>query len=293
MDHSDPRRSHFEPYGLTCVSWKPERMPRPDTHNEIELNLILNGWVEYMHGGRRIRFQSEQLFAFWASIPHQVLSFSEDCDYLVVTIPLTWFLQFRLPEEFVQSILHGKVVQQSMKGKSTHEEKSFLQWKDDLNDEEPTLQNIVLLEMEAKLARMARSAKALRSAYSKPSRSKTAKSHLIESQHQKVERIARVVAQRYLEPLSAESIGKSVDLHPNYAMNLFKKAFGTTLVDYITHHRVSHAQRLLVTTDRKILDVAMASGFNTLSRFKEAFRRNCGCTPREYRKYQYSNITQK
>lgn len=263
-------------------------MPRPDTHNEIELNLIVRGWVEYLHGGRRIRFQSDQLIAFWASIPHQVLTFSDDCDYLVVTVPLTWFLQFKLPEEFVQPLLHWKIVRQSLKGESSYEEKRFLQWKDDLKDGEPSLQNIVLLEIEARLARMANNAKALPSSHPHSVKTNSSKSALLDVQHQKVERIARFVAQRYLEPLSAESIGKIVDLHPNYAMNLFKKAFGTTLVDYITHHRISHAQRLLVTTDRKILDVAMASGFNTLSRFNEAFRHNCGCTPREYRKYQYS-----
>jgi len=72
-------------------------------------------------------------------------------------------------------------------------------------------------------------------------------------------------------------------LHPNYAMSLFKKAFGTTLIEYLTHHRVSHAQRLLATTDEKIVEVAFNSGFNSISRFNEAFRRACNCAPREYR----------
>jgi AraC-like DNA-binding protein len=66
-------------------------------------------------------------------------------------------------------------------------------------------------------------------------------------------------------------------------MGLFKKAFGTTLIDYLTHHRVSHAQRLLATTNEKIVEVAFNSGFNSISRFNEAFRRACGCTPRAYR----------
>jgi transcriptional regulator GlxA family with amidase domain len=67
-------------------------------------------------------------------------------------------------------------------------------------------------------------------------------------------------------------------------MGLFKKAFGMSLADYLTHHRVSHAQRLLVTTAEKIAEVAFNSGFNSISRFNEAFRESCGCTPREYRR---------
>jgi transcriptional regulator GlxA family with amidase domain len=57
----------------------------------------------------------------------------------------------------------------------------------------------------------------------------------------------------------------------------------TTLIDYLTQHRVSHAQRLLATTDRKIVHVALESGFGSISRFNDAFRRGCGCSPREYR----------
>ncbi len=67
-------------------------------------------------------------------------------------------------------------------------------------------------------------------------------------------------------------------------MALFQRTFGTTLVKYITEHRLSHAQRLLVTTEESILNIAMNSGFGSLSRFNEAFRQALGCTPREYRK---------
>jgi AraC-like DNA-binding protein len=40
---------------------------------------------------------------------------------------------------------------------------------------------------------------------------------------------------------------------------------------------------LLATTDQKIVDIAFQSGFNSISRFNEAFRRGCGCTPRAFR----------
>ncbi|HEX2861983.1 MAG TPA: helix-turn-helix domain-containing protein, partial [Lacunisphaera sp.] len=99
----------------------------------------------------------------------------------------------------------------------------------------------------------------------------------------KMEQMACLVAQRYTEPLTVTEISQAVKLHPNYAMGLFKRTFGTTLIDYLTHHRVSHAQRLLATTDEKIVAIAFSSGFNSISRFNEAFRRACGCTPREYR----------
>jgi AraC-like DNA-binding protein len=99
----------------------------------------------------------------------------------------------------------------------------------------------------------------------------------------KVEQMACLIAKRYTEPLTVTEISEEVGLHPNYAMGLFKRAFGTTLIDYLVHHRVSHAQRLLATTDDKVVEIAFGSGFNSISRFNEAFRRACGCTPRQYR----------
>jgi AraC-like DNA-binding protein len=96
--------------------------------------------------------------------------------------------------------------------------------------------------------------------------------------------MACCIAQNYTEPLTIDDISREVGLHPNYAMGLFKKTFGTTLIDYLTRHRVSHAHRLLATTDDKIVDVAFSSGFSSISRFNEAFRRACGSSPRDYRK---------
>lgn len=284
MDFFDPNRPDFQPYGLSCVSWNPTPMGRPDHHNEIELNQMVRGSVTYLLGGRKITLNAGQLGAFWASIPHQVISYSEHSQYFVVTIPFPWFLQFKLPNPFVHKLLHGQLLRQRLGGRAASENERFAQWERDLESDRIQSEEIVLLELEARLRRMALQLEDV----PPPSKSSAANkaSNLLDGSLNKVERMACLVAQRYLEPLDADSIGKTVNLHPNYAMNLFKKTFGTTLVDYITHHRVSHAQRLLITTDDKILDVAMASGFNTLSRFNEAFRRACGCSPREYRTRQ-------
>src|SRR5262249_46352932 len=135
----------------------------------------------------------------------------------------------------------------------------------------------VLLEMEARLLRLALTLPA------KTAGSRARHAMLSDSGLSKVERMACYIAQHYTDPLTVEDIGALVKLHPNYAMNLFRRTFGTTLIEYLTQHRVSHAQRLLATSDQKIVDVAFASGFGSISRFNEAFRRACKCSPRQYR----------
>ncbi len=86
------------------------------------------------------------------------------------------------------------------------------------------------------------------------------------------------------ELITSQSIAEAMGVQANYAMNLFRKTFGTTMTGFIIQHRISHAQRLLVTTDEAILNIALYAGFQSLSRFNEAFKAACGCAPREFRK---------
>lgn len=279
----DPNRPDFEPYGFSCVRWTPSPMKRPDHHNEIEINMLTSGWVTYLFGGRKVRVPAGSLAVFWAAIPHQILEFERDNSYFVATIPFAWFLQCRLPERFVQPLLRGEVLIEPLAhARAQREQDRFIQWEADLQNPSDEVHHVVMLEIEARLRRMWRSlGPALSSGAAAKSRGRGGTLH--GGELNKVEKIACLIAQRYTEQLTVTEIGRSVGLHPNYAMGLFKKAFGTTLIDYLTNHRVSHARRLLATTQEKIVDVAFSSGFNSISRFNEAFRRVCGCTPREYR----------
>ena len=96
--------------------------------------------------------------------------------------------------------------------------------------------------------------------------------------------MARDVARHYQQALKVQDVAREVQLHPNYAMRFFKKTFRTTLNEYVTQYRIAQAQRLLATTDAKVIEVAFESGFRTLSRFYDAFERACGCSPSRYRK---------
>jgi len=276
----DPNRPDFAPYGFTCVKWRPSPMRRPDHHNEVELNLLQSGWVTYLLGGRKVKIEAGRLTLFWAAIPHQIIDYGDEPDYFVATIPLPWFLQCRLPENLVQPLMQGQVLSERTTALAQSDYEAFGRWERDLRRKQTEWKRAVLLEMEARLLRLALDLPAPDATSGTKTRRHAA---LSDGGLSKVEKMACYVAQHYTEPLAIADIGRVVQLHPNYAMNLFQRTFGTTLIEYLTQHRVSHAQRLLATSDTKIVDVAFASGFGSLSRFNEAFRRACGCTPREYR----------
>ena len=57
-----------------------------------------------------------------------------------------------------------------------------------------------------------------------------------------------------------------------------------TLLEYITQRRVSCAQRLMATTDMKILDIANESGFGSQGQFYSCFKRLTGEAPAHFRR---------
>lgn len=269
MKQFDSTRPEFSPYGFTCELWTPVRMPRPDRHNEVELNLLTSGSLTYLLGGHLTTIEAGRLAVFWAAVPHQIVAFDGEAPYFVVTLPLSEFLRTGLESKVVHRILHGELLTDS--ATDAYDKPRFRQWESELREDDRINERAARLEVQARLLRFGRGISNRPTASSAPILSRA-------------DQLACYIARNYQQPLTSQSIAEANGVHPNYAMTLFRQMFGTTMTTFVTQHRVSHAQRLLVTTDDSILDVALASGFQSLSRFNEAFKAACGCSPRDYRK---------
>ena len=269
MKRFDATRPEFSPYGFTCEVWTPSRMPRPDRHNEIELNLLTGGSLTYLFGGRRTTIGADRLALFWAAIPHQIVDFDGSEPYFVVTLSLAEFLGVGSDPNVVNRVLSGEMLVESSADEC--DRPRFAQWVEELRCGDPSGERVAKLEVQARLLRLA-SRMSTRPIAAQPA-----------PELSRADQLACHIAQNYREPLTSRDVAEATGLHPNYAMSLFRRAFGTTMTTFVTQHRISHAQRLLVTTADAILDIAFDSGFQSLSRFNEAFKAACGCSPREYR----------
>ncbi|MBQ7097591.1 MAG: helix-turn-helix domain-containing protein [Clostridia bacterium] len=69
----------------------------------------------------------------------------------------------------------------------------------------------------------------------------------------------------------------------NHFSFLFKKAMGKSFVEYITFLRLREAEKLLLSSDKSITDIAWRSGFSTSSYFISKFKKYKGMTPRQFR----------
>jgi transcriptional regulator GlxA family with amidase domain len=85
------------------------------------------------------------------------------------------------------------------------------------------------------------------------------------------------------EPITVSDAASIVGMTKYRFMKFFKKATGTTFVNYLTHLRLSNARRLLIETDRSIADIATSVGFADQCYFDRCFRRHYRNTPRDVR----------
>ena len=72
---------------------------------------------------------------------------------------------------------------------------------------------------------------------------------------------------------------------------VFTALIGTSADRYLIRLRLSHAEALLAGTDLPMTEVAERSGFDDSNYFSRVFRRNRGCSPREYRKQRRMTAT--
>jgi AraC-like DNA-binding protein len=256
---------------------EPKRQRAFHRHNEVELLLIEKGGIDHLMGGRLERFRPGKLVVFWGAIPHAPLHIGPGTVLHRLTLPLAWFLEWKLPRPFTQSILSGEVVADRPADGGAADLAMFGRWNEDLRNGSADRCRLVLLECEARLRRLLLSA-ALGERMRQPA------AEAVSRGSSQVERMSRFVALHYSEELRIADIAHDAGLNPDYAATLFRKTCGLSLVDYVNEHRISHSQRLLATSDAKIVDIAFIAGFGSASRFYTAFKQACGMTPRRYRK---------
>lgn len=83
--------------------------------------------------------------------------------------------------------------------------------------------------------------------------------------------------------LSSQMIAEYFGLSNRYLMKKFKTLTGVSLNEYITDLRLKMAAALLRDTDSSISSIADQVGIDNLSYFYRLFKKNYGCTPKEFR----------
>ena len=87
----------------------------------------------------------------------------------------------------------------------------------------------------------------------------------------------------YMNDLSLDEVAAAADFSKFHFSRLFKQYTGYTFCDYIRHRKIRAAEELLNQSDLTVTEIAMQSGFVSLSTFNRVFRQFKNCSPTEYR----------
>lgn len=250
------------------------KMKTPHNHNDIEINFLLSGWVKYIHGGKLVEIRAHEFTVFWGGIPHSVIDIEEGLVAYWITLPLEWLIKWNIPGNLLEKILSGIMVRQiSNREENNYNEKLLDTWQKEFDTGEKDYFKNIHLELESKIRRLSQSFQ------------ETEKSLLTQSIHKPFNLLLATVNQEYLNIKNTEEIGETLNLHHKYLMQMFKKHTNMNLWEYILRLRVSHAQRLLITTKGKMIHICFASGFQSNSSFYYIFEKyNNGISPAKYRK---------
>ncbi len=101
---------------------------------------------------------------------------------------------------------------------------------------------------------------------------------------QQINKAFEYIEKNFPQQVTLKDASNAAGFSVYYFSRLFKEYTGQSFLSYLNTYRVKHAEKLLKSTELPILDIAMESGFNSLTTFNRIFKRVKGCSPTFYRR---------
>ena len=89
--------------------------------------------------------------------------------------------------------------------------------------------------------------------------------------------------QHFFEATNLNDAAARLGISRRRFTQLFRQVTGSSWLAHIRRLRIAHARRLLVQTTRTVLSIAFECGFEDLSTFYRAFKREVGMSPNQWR----------
>ena len=86
------------------------------------------------------------------------------------------------------------------------------------------------------------------------------------------------------DKLTIAFLCKQFSLSPTFLKEGFRRTYGMPIHSFLVQQRLRRAQELICTTRMPIQQIAQAVGYEGMSQFNAAFKREYGMTPGQYRK---------
>ncbi|HEY9722477.1 MAG TPA: response regulator [Oscillatoriaceae cyanobacterium] len=97
------------------------------------------------------------------------------------------------------------------------------------------------------------------------------------------QRALQLIAERFREPIGLRELSHELGYSPAYLTDTLRRETGRTVLQWIIHHRLEEAKRLMSETEWTGQQIAQAVGYTNYTHFLRQFRQTHGVPPSSWR----------
>ena len=105
-----------------------------------------------------------------------------------------------------------------------------------------------------------------------------------------LERAKAYIEEHYAENLTIEQLARIAEVSPKYFVDLFKKTFGKSAMDYLAEVRMNRAKQLMAQSHARLREIAHQVGYHDEFYFSRKFKKEVGVSPTVYMKSRRRKI---
>lgn len=250
----------------------------PHLHLMLEVNYLIGCEMTYQFGQSEFVLPANRFCVFWGIAPHKVSRVRGEGKVINAYFPLNELIEFGHPKDFTKRLMCGEVL---IANHSTESDVELVKrWGQHQTGSCRLWRSIHRKELQIRLMRMF--AEGCTTILENSNVSSDDNS--LNSYRLVLARALQFIHLSYDWKLTVDEIADEVGLSRSQLAKLFKATLGIHPKGYLTALRIKHAKAMLTETRKSVISIMGATGFETTSAFYEAFKRETGMSPGQYRK---------
>ena len=260
-----------------------ESLSRIHYHNYIELLYGIDCDAEIWYNGKTFHLKSGDLIVITSKKPHTVRSIAPKSTYIVIK----FLPQILYAAE--QSVFEFKYIIPFIADDDRYSKLFFKA--DTENSEIPHIMNTILdewncrsygYEIALRVCVIKIALWLIRRWHTETGENALEAINATDAAISSVQRSIEYAQKNYSTATSNEA-ARLCSLSYSYFSRLFKRVMNKSFTEYVNEIRISESERLLVTTNKSITNIALDVGFSTTSYFIERFKKQIHLTPKQFR----------
>jgi AraC-like DNA-binding protein len=106
----------------------------------------------------------------------------------------------------------------------------------------------------------------------------------LDYQSRRIDRALTYMNNNFDRQITLKDVSKVTNMPPGSFSRLIKRQTGFTFTEILAEIRLGHVSRMLIDTTQSVAEIAYRCGFNNIANFNRIFKSKKGCTPVDFKR---------